>query len=61
MAVWDEMTFEYGMVIVEGIRRLLQSLPKGARRDKLKERALTPRPDGTTVWKSPATFKMANP
>ena len=38
MAVWDEMMYEYTMVMMEGIRRLLQSLPKGARRDKLKER-----------------------
>ena len=61
MSVWDEMTFEYVMAIAEGIRRLLQSLPKGARRDKLKERALTPKPDGTAIWKFPATFKMLNP
>ena len=60
MAVWDEMVFEYTMVVTEGIRRLLQSLPKSARRDKLKERALTPKPDGTTIWKFPVTFKMTN-
>ena len=60
MAVWGEMTFEYIMVVTEGIRRMLQALPKGARRDKLKERALTPRPDGATVWKFPVTFKMTN-
>ena len=60
MAVWDEMTFEYTMVVTEGIRRMLQALPKGARRDKLKERALTPRIDGSTTWKFPITFKMTN-
>ena len=60
MAVWDEMTFEYTMVTMEGIRRLLQPLPKGARRGKLKERALTPKPGGTTAWKSPVTFKMTS-
>ena len=60
MAVWDEMTFEYLMVVTEGIRRMLQALPKGARRDKLKEKALTPRMDGSATWKFPITFKMTN-
>ena len=60
MTVWGEMTFEYTMVVTESIRRMLQALPKGARRDKLKERALTPKPDGATTWKFPVTFKMTS-
>ena len=60
MSVWDEMTFEYSMVVTEGIRRMLQALPKGARRDKLKEKALTPCLDGTATWKFPVTFKMTS-
>ena len=60
MAVWGDMMYEYTMVMMDGIRRLLQSLQKGARRGKLKERALTPRADGTTTWKFPVTFKMTS-
>ena len=61
LAVWDEMCFEYNMVIAEGVRRILQALPKGVRRDKLKEMALLPRQDGSATWKFPVTFKMTNP
>ena len=49
------------MVDTEGILRLLQALPKGARRDKLKERALTPRENGATTWKFPSTIKLTSP
>lgn len=37
MEVWGEMAFGYTMAIAEGVRMILQALPKGVRRAKLNE------------------------
>lgn len=50
MPVWDEMTFEYNIILGESIRRILQALPKSARRDRIEGRALHPINGGPSVW-----------
>ena len=54
--VWDEIAYEYNIIVAESLRPILRALPRAERRYRLRKKATLLIKDGATVLEFPATF-----